>query len=435
VPYDDITYYITIQSSDNKCRGFDTVHIEVLDGFKLNNIDTAICEGEGINVNATGDSRYQYTWTGASAISDISVLNPTITPGGIGKWTYKITATHEKCKDSTAEFEIEVQPIPEVTAPDDKIVCYADTVHLMGTVTPPYAYTYNWSPGQALNNPDKIDPVFTAYNTTTLTFKATTSAGCKDEDEVLLTALPSDFMEAADVAICPGDTAQLHLTGTDLTSFIWAKNADGTMSDIKSQDPLVYPDVTSVYTAFGVDKYGCNDTQIAKVWVKPAALLDLPGSVTLYPGESYQMRPGGNGITYSWFPHVGLNDPNIANPVAKPEVNTRYIVTSKTENGCSVTDSIEVLIAPDSYIDVPNAFAPGGKNTLKAVRLGDATLKSFVIYNRWGNKVFETSDINIGWDGKYKENAQPTGVYVYTIEAVTPAGRKFTKQGNVTMLR
>ena len=123
--------------------------------------------------------------------------------------------------------------------------------------------------------------------------------------------------------------------------------------------------------------------------------------------------------------------------MVKPDVNTRYIVHATTEEGCGTSDSMDVLVMNDSYIDVPNAFTPGsGPNgTIKPVHLGTATLKSFMIYNRWGVKMYESKDINSGWDGKFNGEPQPLGVYVYTIEATTPTGRTFTKQGNITLIR
>ena len=71
----------------------------------------------------------------------------------------------------------------------------------------------------------------------------------------------------------------------------------------------------------------------------------------------------------------------------------------------------------------------------KLNKRGIATLKAFKIYNRWGNLVFETTNVEEGWDGTYKGTPQPMGVYVYQIDAVTNSGKRFTKQGNVTLIR
>src|SRR5690606_21981015 len=114
----------------------------------------------------------------------------------------------------------------------------------------------------------------------------------------------------------------------------------------------------------------------------PHATLHMPDTITLYPGQSQRLDPGGNCLYFSWFPAVGLNNANISNPMLQPDVNTRYVVHGTTEAGCSVTDSVEVLVKPDSYLDLPNAFVPGNgmNNTLKVLRLGDAKLKQFAIY-------------------------------------------------------
>jgi gliding motility-associated-like protein len=149
------------------------------------------------------------------------------------------------------------------------------------------------------------------------------------------------------------------------------------------------------------------------------------------------MDPSGNCLYFTWFPTVGLSNPNASNPIATPLVNTRYYVTATTEAGCKATDSIYVLVHDESALNMPNAFSPGSNPNpeFKVLHLGTATLKSFRVYNRWGNKVFETSNIEQGWNGQYNGAPQPMGVYVYSVEAVTNTGKTFTRQGNVTLIR
>jgi gliding motility-associated-like protein len=171
--------------------------------------------------------------------------------------------------------------------------------------------------------------------------------------------------------------------------------------------------------------------------VKPGAVIFLDDSVTLYPGEDYQITPQTNCSIFSWTPVGGLNNKYYANPVASPEVSTKYVVTGVTEWGCKTKDSINVYVRTESLLTLPNAFAPGsGANaTFKIIRRGEATLRHFRIYDRWGVVVFETNNIEEGWDGTYKGIPQPLGVYVYDVSAVTKAGKVFTKSGNLTLLR
>jgi gliding motility-associated-like protein len=141
-------------------------------------------------------------------------------------------------------------------------------------------------------------------------------------------------------------------------------------------------------------------------------------------------------VYFTWFPTVGLSNPNLSNPIAIPAVNTRYYVTATTEAGCVAHDSIDVLVN-ETALDMANAFTPGSISNpeFKVSRLGTATLKSFRIYNRWGTKVFETTNIDKGWNGEFNGEPQPMGTYVYTVQAVTNTGKMFTKQGNVTLIR
>jgi gliding motility-associated-like protein len=175
----------------------------------------------------------------------------------------------------------------------------------------------------------------------------------------------------------------------------------------------------------------------AKVNVNPNGIMYLGDSVTIHPGESYQIPARSNCNQFSWKPTYGVNDTNSSNPTVTPEVNTKYIVKGTTPEGCVVYDSISIRVDPGTIINVPNAFTPGTgvNNKLFIVKKGLATINSFRIYNRWGVTVFETRDINSGWDGTFNGAMQPFGVYVYDLEAVTEAGKIITKRGNVTLIR
>lgn len=438
-PQGDITYNIVIGATNNTCKGFDTVKIDVLDGFQIQNNDTAICLGDKVQVNTTGDSRYNWTWqtndlSGGTSISNQTINNPEITPPATGKYTYTLTGSYAGCKDSTASFDIEVQPVPTVTLPDDASMCYGDTMQLKASVTPAYNYTYSWSPGTSLNNPNIADPIFKALSSTKLTVTASTSAGCKDDDEIDLTVFPGEFVFLSpDTIICPRDTAYLRMEGKGLKGYYWSPGEY--ISDISSSLPYVWPATTQAYTLYARDTNGCYDTAKVRVTVKPAATINLPETIQLYPGESYKMDPMGNALYYSWFPTAGLDNPNIANPTAKPQVSTRYIVTARTEYNCTAIDSVDVIVNADSHIEMPNAFVPGHNSKLKVLHLGEAKLKSFSIYNRWGVKLFETNNIDEGWDGSYNGEPQPMGTYIYTVEAESYTGRKVSRQGNITLIR
>ena len=202
---------------------------------------------------------------------------------------------------------------------------------------------------------------------------------------------------------------------------------------------VVKPITTTTFWVTGFDNKGCKDTVKATVVVHPEAVLDAGDTHTIYPGESAQLYADGNCSFFTWSPPNGLNATNIKNPVAQPSVSTRYFVTATTEQGCATTDSVDVLVSPESVLELPNAFSPGsGTSTndeLRIILRGVATLNSFRIFNRWGQEVFYTNDIMKGWNGQYNGKPQPMGAYVYVIDAVSSTGKRFYKQGNVTLVR
>jgi gliding motility-associated-like protein len=88
-------------------------------------------------------------------------------------------------------------------------------------------------------------------------------------------------------------------------------------------------------------------------------------------------------------------------------------------------------------IDVPTGFSPNGDgaNDVLYVRGAAVETLSFKVYNRWGEKVFETDDINRGWDGSFKGKQQEMEAYAWVLDATFVDGTSVHRTGNVTLLR
>jgi trimeric autotransporter adhesin len=86
---------------------------------------------------------------------------------------------------------------------------------------------------------------------------------------------------------------------------------------------------------------------------------------------------------------------------------------------------------------VPNAFSPNGDGHNDVLKVNGICLQTmtFMIFNRWGEKVFETNDQSVGWDGTYKGDEMNTGVFVYRLEGKTYDGKAFSSKGNITLIR
>jgi gliding motility-associated-like protein len=324
--------------------------------------------------------------------------------------------------------------IPDLELGPDKYVCQWTDVALESTIAPfRNDYIYQWTPATPnLSNPTGPNTHFIADTTITYHLNVQTPIGCTDNDSIKITVYSGAFGAiASDTGYCPGNQAQLWATGG--VSYSWTP-AYG-LSDTSIANPVASPGTTTYYTVYITDQHNCADTKKVTVYVYPEAVLALPDSVNIYPGEQYHVEPETNALYFTWFPPSGLSSTTISDPLMNPEVRTRYFVTATTEHGCTISDSMDVLVK-ETVIDMPNAFAPSGTNKLfKPSKRGIANLKEFSIYNRWGNKVYSSANIEEGWDGTFNGQPQPIGVYVYTIDAVTDKGVPFVKKGNVTLIR
>lgn len=431
------TYIISADAGAAGCVGFDTVTLRVIpDDFTLFNGDTAICRGATVQVAAAGHPAYAYTWTPTAGVSNPAILTPSILPDTTGR--YFVTASFPGCPNIVKDFLIDVQPNPIVSIGPDRDKCQFDTLQLNGTVAPGWysLYSYQWEPAGVLTTPTTPSVVFFGQQDTTIVLTVTTPAGCVGRDSVDITVRQGNFasLTPIDTAVCPNDTVQFIAAGG--TSYNWTPGIY--LSDSASATPVARAVTDVAYTLLVTDQYGCFDTLTTGIIVHPEAVLELGGERTIYPGESIVANPATNALYFSWAPPLGLSYDTVANPTIQPPVNTRYYVTAATEFGCTATDSLDVLVNPETLLVVPNAFSPGaiGPNgTIKVERRGIATLNSFRIFNRWGIKVFESNNIDQGWDGRFNGEPQPMGVYVYMVDATTSTGRRFTKNGNITLIR
>jgi gliding motility-associated-like protein len=145
---------------------------------------------------------------------------------------------------------------------------------------------------------------------------------------------------------------------------------------------------------------------------------------------------------FSWLPADVVSNPSVQNPTATLTVSTLFIVTATNRNtNCSSKDSVFVelneLSCSKENVFIPNAFTPNGDGIndvfiprsliLKSMRLG--------IYNKWGNKVFETDDLTKSWDGNYKGEPVEPGTYGYFFIGECSQGGKININGNITLLR
>jgi gliding motility-associated-like protein len=423
---------------DGGCPGFDTVNISIIyDTMTFYNFDTTICAGAAIQGAASGNPGLSFMWIPTVGVDFPFTNNPTITPDT--STTYTVITSMGGCPPKSNSFRINVQPNPTVSLGGNRVVCRHDTLHIAAFVSPTWftGYTYTWSPGTAFDDSLAAAVAYTGDTTVKVKVVVSTSKGCASADSAMVTVYPADTLDPMPaVSVCPRKTVQLSpTTKGGASTYKWASSMY-LASDTASLQ-IIKPITSITYTVISTNTYGCSDTGAVDVTVHPGATIFLGDSVTIYPGESFQISPQTNCTYFTWSPATGLSNRYISNPVATPEANTRYVVHAMNEYGCEVEDTLHVYVSTESILGLPNAFAPGSgpNNLFRIYKRGLATLNYFRIFNRWGNLVYESRDIDAGWDGTYKGTLQPFGVYVYEIEAVTSTGKLFRKAGNVTLIK
>lgn len=145
-----------------------------------------------------------------------------------------------------------------------------------------------------------------------------------------------------------------------------------------------------------------------------------------------------NAATYTWTPNYSISALSGSIVTVNPTKTTQYIVTGSNSGRCFSSDTINVIVIPDcGDIFVPNAFSPNGDGVNDELKIQGLCLETltFMIFNRWGEKVFETNDVKVGWDGNYHGEKLNTGVFVYRLEGKSYDGKGFSAKGNITLIR
>lgn len=172
----------------------------------------------------------------------------------------------------------------------------------------------------------------------------------------------------------------------------------------------------------------------------PKILPKLTGGrkdTTIRYGQSITLT-GTNCASYEWDPNYNISRTTGQVVTVTPRKTTQYHLWGYASKACYASDTINVIVLEDcGETFVPNAFSPNddGVNDVLKVRGYCLETMTFMIFNKWGEKVFETNDKEQGWDGTYKGDPMNTDVFVYRIEGITFNGKAFSMKGNVTLIR
>ncbi len=173
--------------------------------------------------------------------------------------------------------------------------------------------------------------------------------------------------------------------------------------------------------------------------VRPSPTVIMPPDTVIARGQSVPLSPSIQGAVtgYQWEPSAGLSNATIADPVASPENTTIYVLDVSSANGCSGVGKVTINVY--TRLLMPGAFTPNGDGHNDVYRIPSSVsvqLISFAVFNRWGQRLFQTSNPSQGWDGSAGGKQAPAGAYIWVLQYVDGfTGERRTARGTVVLVR
>ena len=350
------------------------------------------------------------------------------------------------------------------TAEVNNIVCNGKcTGSAMATPSggiPPYSYNWN-------SNPSQSTQIATGLCVGPYTVTVTDSANIIRTLTVIITQ-PASIIVSQNPNICFGSTYTLpsgiivNTAGTYSDTLTSSTGCDSVFTTNLTVNPIAsfaqsqnicfgnsytLPSGTVVsaagtYNDTIMSIAGCDSIVTTNLTITPKPNVTTSPDIILAANSSTTLSVT-EGVTYQWSPSTGLSCTTCANPMASPSSTTDYCVTVTDINSCSDSACVRVIVEAPCLIGYqftsPNAFSPnndGHSDLFLFPELENCvTTFSFIVFDRWGEKVFETENVAKGWDGSFKGKPMNPAVFVYYINATLNNGEKITKKGNISLIR
>ncbi len=439
-------YYLTLTAT-NICgidSFFDSIVINpsiVYAFFSMSN--TAICKNDTLElVSYSTPGSYIYWDLGDGSTATGDTINYAYNIAGV----YNITQIAYGCGLDTANRFITIHEIPKADFTVPPVTCNKDTLQFdnISTSVNSFGSIWHFGDGTTSSFTDPIHQYADSGLYTITLFVTDAPTGCRDstQQSVLIVADPLASFYIPNPDGC-NHTIALVNNSTYADHFIWNMGNGDVLTD---EAPVyTYPDTGAfTVTLLASNSNQCtDDTSYSYVYVLPVPHAEFTPDpyhqsilnphfnfINLSSGDSIISHAwyfGDGTAAYSFEPTHFYSDTGL--------FNVKLIVT----NIYNCADSLiqEVEVDPEFVFYIANSFTPDGDGNndyfnVKGWYISQARL---TIFNRWGEKVFETDDYEKGWDGRYKDRNAEQGVYIYYIKATDPDGVEYKKKGSFTLIR
>ena len=355
--------------------------------------------------------------TASGAYNTSSSLNPFHVFSAPGTYNVQMTS-YSECTSVISRTVI-VYPVPDINLGNDTLICPGTSL-VLEVSTPGEAYLWQ---------DNSIAPSFTVIDSGLYWVEVVNSGGCSSRDSItvdFLTTPPLDL--GNDTILCEGQTLELMINIPGLT-YEWQDRSTDSVFTV-SQPGLYWVEVTN--------ENGCSSSD--------SVVIEL---MHFNAEFSYEEIPCINQIqfinlsldtTESYWDFGDGSTSNENNPIHVFSINKQYHVILIVNPGSACPDTAQASIPFDDVtmgdtLFIPNVFSPNGdgKNDYFEITGGDSPCNNsnrLMIFNRWGEKVFETEGKELKWDGTKNGASLANGTYFYILE-----GEKLMKSGSLSLLR
>jgi len=372
------------------------------------------CTADGSSTITNYNASYTYNFTPSG---------PTVGAGGaIGGMTngtnYTVIADDGSCSSNASNAFSNSAQLQEPVASISGNLSYC--VGSNTTLTASGGIGYAWNDASA-NNIGSAAAVTVTQGTYTVIVTGANS--CTATASATVTELSNLVISiGGDLNHCPSKNTTLTASGG--SSYVWSNG--NTTADIT---------VTHGTHSVTASDAGCTGTASAVVTQRSVSAISLGNDTTLCVDSTLVIDAGTSYVSYNWS--TGDTTQTIS-----PKTSGAFAITATDVNGCETSKSINVTFnsctVDENFILIPTAFSPNndGNNDLFRFKLiGNVKFIDLRIFNRWGERIFYTTDERDFWNGTFKDVACPVGAYIYEIRVLMNGTKTKSQTGNITLLR
>jgi gliding motility-associated-like protein len=382
------------------------------------------CYGSNLPIKLIAYGGDNFNWTPKALFQNPNDKEQILTVNK-SQWVY-VTSKSGTCNLKDSIYLQVIKPT-EGFVVDKKIICKGDSVKL----SLPNQDGFYWSMNGSKYVKSKTKAIIAPKTTSVILFKAFDGA-CASLDSVKIEVDESVFSPIAnDTTICIGQTVALNKINTSLNKYEWTPTTN--LDASKIVNPVAKPTSDISYVANMISPKGvCTHKDTINIKVVSAKLsLSVTPDTVVVKGTPIKVTANTNGSgTYKWMP--ALSTSSVLEDMLKE--NQKIYKVTFNNGACIISDSILIRTINEQ---IPLAFTPNGdgiNDYFNFVSNTELKVNDFKVYNRWGTTVYSNQNPNLGWDGTFQGESQPSDVYLYRIEYVL--GNKVNIiQGDVTLLR